>query len=599
MPFGAEIRENGEIRFRLFAPAVDSVGLLLEGATSALPMAAEDGWHELTTAAAKAGSRYYFELPDGSRVPDPVSRFQPEDVHRASEVIDPAAYAWKDVEWESRPWAEAVLYELHIGTFTEEGTFRAAEEKLEHLRALGITAIELMCVADFAGRRNWGYDGVLFFAPDSSYGRPEDMKAFIDAAHAHGIMILLDVVYNHFGPEGNYLPKYFPEMVTDRHATSWGPALNFDGRYCSVVRDFILHNAQYWVEEFHLDGLRLDAAHTMIDTGPKHVLDELVERVAAVAGGRTIHLILESDNNAGRRLERRSDGSTRSFTAQWNHDMQHLLGACMGPICERTEEQQKGETDKLGKALAEGFVIAAQMSEGDSVCETNAPPTSYVAFLQNHDLIGNRILGDRISQLASKKALRAVTAIYLLLPQTPMLFMGEEWGATTPFPYFCDFHGELALAVREGRRRQLEALQEHSNSEELRRSRDPEAGETFLAAKLQWRELQDAEHAEWFLHYKSLLQLRTRWVTPVLATLANECGEYQVLGAGALLVTWRLSEGGRLVLRMNCCEQALRGLPPIEGECFYREGERSEGELGGWSVAWYLATSDKPPAATL
>jgi len=277
-PAGAILEPNGDIRFRLWAPGAESVGLFLDGGRAAFSMwKTSDGWHELLTHEAKPGSLYQYVLPDGMMVPDPASRFQPDDVHGPSEVIDPVSYDWT-VDWAGRDWDDVVLYEIHIGAFTAEGTFRAAIEKLDHLAWLGVTAIEIMPVSDFPGRRNWGYDGVLLYAPDSSYGRPEDFKALVEAAHARGIAVLLDVVYSHFGPEGNYLPLYAPAFFTELRHTPWGAAINYDGCGGKPVREFVIHNALYWLEEFNLDGLRVDAAHAIIDEGAKHLLDELVER---------------------------------------------------------------------------------------------------------------------------------------------------------------------------------------------------------------------------------------------------------------------------------------------------------------------------------
>ncbi|MBV8401461.1 MAG: putative maltokinase, partial [Acetobacteraceae bacterium] len=288
MPFAAELQADGRVRFRLWAPPHRGVQIELDGETAAM-RAIGEGWHELITDRARAGTKYRFVLPDGLRVPDPASRSQPDDVHGPSEVVDPADYAWRDTNWSGRPWEEAVVYELHIGAFTPKGTFRAAIGKLDHLVGLGVTAIEIMPIGDFPGRRNWGYDGVLPCAPDSSYGRPEDLKALVEAAHHRGLMVLLDVVYNHFGPEGAYIHPIAPQTFTDRHKTPWGSAINFDGPDSAPVREFVIHNALYWIEEFQLDGLRLDAVHAILDDSPKHLLEELAERVRAAAPDRHIH----------------------------------------------------------------------------------------------------------------------------------------------------------------------------------------------------------------------------------------------------------------------------------------------------------------------
>lgn len=594
MPFGAEIEQDGKVRFRIFAPAAASVRLAFKEHAEPLPMQADStGWHEVTTSAAAPGTLYRFLLPDGTAVPDPVSRFQPQDVHGPSEVIDPSSYAWHDQAWRGRPWSEAVLYELHVGAFTEEGTFRSATERLDHIAALGVTAIELMCIADFAGMRNWGYDSVLPYAPDSAYGRPEDVKAFIDAAHARSLMVILDVVYNHFGPEGNYLPRYFPQVLTDRHCTPWGQGLNFDGEYSEQVREFIVQNALYWIDEFHADGLRLDAAHAMIDTRPTHILDELADRVHALAGDRTVHLILENEQNIARRLLRDSRGEPKLYTAQWNHDITHLLGASMTGSCEDRQGSDDGETGKLGKALAEGFVIAAQMqkeAEGKEAQLPDVPPTAFTAFIQTHDLIGNRIFGERIGLLAAPEALRAVAAIYLLSPQIPMMFMGEEFGASTPFPYFCDFHGNLAEAVRKGRCEQLANQDPKPDPAELERAPNPQDEATFRSAKLRWEEVDEETHAESLGWYKRLLAVRLQAVAPLLHGITGSCGVYNVVAPGAFTIQWTLARGARLHLAANLCVQPTAGFSPAPGRLIWQQGPpMANGTLGAWSVNWSVS----------
>ena len=544
------------------------------------------GWHELTVEDAGPGTLYRYVLPDGTEVPDPASRFQPEDVAGPSEVIDPKAYRWQSTDWKGRPWHEAVLYEMHVGTFTREGTFRAAIEHLDHIAALGVTAIELMTISDFAGLRNWGYDTVLYYAPDSAYGRPEDLKAFVEAAHARGLMVLLDAVYNHFGPEGNYLPQYFPEIFSKRNKTAWGPALNFDGECSAQARAYILENASYWLEEYRIDGLRLDAAHAILDNSPKHVLDELAERVHALAGDRHIHLIREDEDNIAVRLTRAGDGCVTCYTAQWNHDIDHLLGAgFMGAFDDR-EADDKGETDRLGKALAEGFVIAAE--EGNAAFEAgcHVPPNAFISFLQSHDLVGNRIFGERVSSLLAPETVRALVAVALLLPQAPMLFMGEEWGASTPFPYFCDFHGDLSVAVQTGRCEQLAKLP-GITPEDLKNAPNPQAESTFRSAKLHWDEIPQPKHAEMLALYTGLLARRRERVAPLLAGLSGRCGEYQVHGPGALTCTWKLGGGTKLQVDANLWHAARNCFNEGFRETLWVEGEvGAAGALGPWAVRW-------------
>ena len=586
LPFGAAYTEGQGTRFRLFAPAVSEVRLAIEGREPLAMQTDGGGWYEQTVDDAGPGTRYRYVLPDGMEVPDPASRFQPEDVAGPSEVIDPAAYPWTKSEWRGRPWADAVLYELHVGAFTPEGTFEAAAGKLDALAALGVTAIELMAIADFAGTRGWGYDAVLLYAPDSAYGRPEALKAFVEAAHERGLMVILDVVYNHFGPEGNYLPVYFPQIFSKDHQTSWGPALNFDGECSGEVREFILQNALFWLEEYDMDGLRLDAAHAMIDNGPKHVLDELAERVHAFAGGRPLHLIREDENNIARELAREGDGCLRCYTAQWNHDIDHLLGAgFMGGFNDRKADD-KGETERLGKALAEGFVIAAEENGNAYEAGCHVPPNAFISFLQSHDLVGNRIFGERVSRLLEPKVVRALATVALLLPQAPMLFMGEEWGASAPFPYFCDFHGDLGEAVQKGRCEQIGKLRGVSR-EDLKNAPNCQAEATFRSAQLNWGEREEGQHAAFLELYTGLLRVRRERVVALLQGLSGRCGTHYVLGPGGLKVDWTLAGGAKLHLAANLWHEARTGFGEVRGEAIWVEGEGPATDaMGAWQVRW-------------
>ncbi|HJU17892.1 MAG TPA: malto-oligosyltrehalose trehalohydrolase [Stellaceae bacterium] len=599
MSRGAELQEGGGVRFRLWAPACGHVGLVIAGERETLPMTPlAEGWHELVTDRARAGMRYRFALPDGLLVPDPASRFQPEDVHGPSEVIDPCAYPWRDRAWTGRPWEEAVVYEMHIGAFTPEGTFRAATAKLDHLADLGVTALEIMPIADFPGRRNWGYDGALLYAPDSSYGRPEDLKALVEAAHQRGLMVLLDVVYNHFGPDGNYLPVYAPQFFTDRHKTPWGAAINYDGAASAAVRAFVIDNALYWIEEFHLDGLRLDAVHAIIDDSRKHILSELAERVRAAAGDRPVHLILENEKNEASRLVRGADGRPRHYTAQWNDDVHHVLHVAATGEDKGYYAEYRGDTRKLARALAEGFAFQGEMMHyrGSPRGEPSAglPPSAFVAFLQNHDQIGNRAFGERIGALAPAAAVRALAAVVLLLPQVPMLFMGEEWGAAQPFPFFCDFTGELAEAVRRGRREEFARFPEFRDEAMRQRIPDPQAESTFASAKLDWGDLAEPEHRAWHDHHRRLLAVRRDEIVPLLRGIPGHAGRYEVLGEGAVIVRWRFGAGGELVLAANLCAGPAAGFPATSGRVLWREGRPGEdGTFGPWSVRWSIAAGEE------
>ena len=595
MPFGAEVGADGCVRFRLFAPAAERVQVAVDGREEPLPMQAQgDGWHELLTDAAGVGSRYRFVLPDGLRVADPASRFQPNDVHGPSEVIAPGSYLWNDRAWRGRPWTEAVIYELHIGTFSPDGTFRGAIEKLDHLRDLGVTAIEIMPVGDFSGKRGWGYDGVLLYAPQSAYGRPEDLKALVEAAHVRGLMVLLDVVYNHFGPEGNYLPSYFPNLLTDRHKTNWGSAVNFDGEQSGVVRELVIHNALYWIEEFHLDGLRLDAVHAIMDDSPKHILDELAERVHGFETAYPVHLVLENEKNEAFRLSRGLDDRPEHFTAQWNDDMHHVLHTAGTHEDAGYYKDFAGHTELLGRALAEGFAFQGQASvcSGENRGELCAhlPPGAFISFIQNHDQIGNRAFGERINQITKPEALRALIAIYLLLPQVPMLFMGEEWGAVQPFPYFCDFHGELADKVREGRKSEFASFPEFQDPAQRERIPDPLAEATFLSAKLDWEALGRPEHNEHLQRYTNLLRVRRESIVPLLNAISGNAGSFEMLGPSAVVVSWHIDDGRQLQLCANLCDRAWDGFPEPKGHCLWHEGPALQGgNFEPWTVRWNLS----------
>jgi malto-oligosyltrehalose trehalohydrolase len=591
---GPRLQAGGGVHFRLWAPGVEHVDLVLEDGAEVVPMwRGEDGWRAADHARSAPGTRYRFRLPDGRLVPDPASRFQPGDVHGPSEVIDPAAFAWTDAGWTGRPWHEAVLYELHVGTFTPEGSFRAAIGKLDHLADLGVTALEIMPVGDFPGPRNWGYDGVLPYAPDSSYGRPEAFKALVDAAHARGLMVLLDVVYNHFGPDGNYLPAYAPAIFTERHQTPWGAAVNFDGPDSGPVRAFVVENALYWLAEFHLDGLRLDAVHAIVDDSPTHILDELAQRVRAETFGRPIHLVLENEENSARLLERRPSGAPRLYTAQWNDDVHHVLHVAATGEGQGYYADYLGDTEKLGRALAEGFAFQGEVMpyRGRPRGETSAdlPPDAFVAFVQNHDQIGNRAFGERIDALAPPEAVRAVGAVCLLLPQVPMLFMGEEWGAAQPFPFFCSFDGELGEAVRQGRRQEFARFPQFQDAAARERIPDPQAEATFLSAKLDWDALPTGPHAGWLAWRRRLLACRREWVTPHIQDIHGRSARYSVIGQGAVGVSWAIGGEGVLSLDANLSPHAVADFAEPEGEVFWTEGDvGQDGVFGPWAVRWSL-----------
>ncbi|WP_375411293.1 malto-oligosyltrehalose trehalohydrolase [uncultured Bradyrhizobium sp.] len=591
--FGAQIAEQG-VRFRLWAPNQQKVSIAVDGGAPCLMCPVGHGWYEYHSAGAKVGALYKFILGDGLAVPDPASRFQPSDVHGPSEVIDPNTYVWKDIGWQGRPWEQCILYELHVGTFTPEGTFSAAIGRLDWLVDIGITAVELMPVADFPGGRNWGYDGVLLFAPDSAYGRPDDFKAFVDAAHARGIMVFLDVVYNHFGPDGNYLPVYSP-IFTDRHKTPWGAAVNYDAEGSELIRQLVIENACYWIEEFHLDGLRLDAVHAIKDDSNQHVLEVIADSVKAAALNRPVHLLLENEENQASLIARTADGAPVYYTAQWNDDVHHVLHAAATGETAGYYVDYAGDTEKLGRALAEGFAFQGDMmgyrGRPRGEASGHLPPTAFVAFIQNHDQVGNRAFGDRLTSFATVDAVRAVAAVYLLLPQIPMIFMGEEFGASNPFPFFCDFEPELAKAVREGRREEFARFPEFKDPHKRELIPDPTSRSTFESAKLDWSQVALDGHADWARFYKQLIAIRHREIIPRLKGMEGKTGSYQVLGRNAVSIRWILGDGSPLHLIANLSDDALPLMFEGRGRAIW-PGNAIGSSIPPWSVFWAIEDMD-------
>jgi maltooligosyltrehalose trehalohydrolase len=603
MPFGAECRDEGNVRFRLWAPAARQVDVCVANANGFMRFAldhCDEGWFELVTDAAKPGSRYYFRIDGEHEVPDPASRFQPRDVHGPSEVIDPLAFDWNDRSWRGRRWEESVIYELHVGAFTPSGTFSAVRDRLDYLADLGITAVELMPVAAFPGERNWGYDGVFPFAPDRVYGRPEDLKELVQRAHARGIMVVLDVVYNHFGPEGNYLRSYAPQFFTDRHRTPWGDGINFDGPESRAVRDFFIHNALYWLTEYHFDGLRLDAVHAIIDDSTPPILTELADAVrSSVEPDRHVHLILENDLNQARYLKREEHCQPKWYNAQWNDDIHHALHALItGERDGYYSDYAERPLDQLGHCLVGGFAYQGEVSayrngkpRGEAT--KGLPLTAFVSFLQNHDQIGNRAFGERITNIADRRALRAATAILLLAPSPPLLFMGEEFGAETPFLFFCDFEKDLAAAVTEGRRNEFSHFARFNDPAKRERIPDPNDARTFEASRLNWRVIAEPRHEEWQRVYRDLLKLRRQHVVPRLSMTCAVNANYEIKGRRGLTACWKFPDDSELILMANLGPDSVSGLTPASSKVIYVSEEVSastlrEGTLPPWSVVWFL-----------
>lgn len=590
MKFGTKILEGG-VRFRLWAPGAHIASVKLYEPHRVIPMASlPRGWFEVEVENVNPGALYRFVLDDGTEVPDPASRYQPRDVNGPSEVIDPLAYRWRDIGWRGRPWEETILYELHVGTFTEEGTFISIIDKLDHLVELGVTAIELMPLADFRGRWNWSYDGALLFAPDSSYGRPEDLKALVDAAHARGLMIFLDAVYNHFGPEGNYLSIYAP-VTTDKYETPWGPAVNFDDEGSRMIRDFVIANARYWLNEYRFDGLRLDAVHEIADAGPKHMLQDLAEHLRGATDGRHIHLVTENSLNQANWLTRRDDGTPGLYTAQWSDDIHHSLHCAATGESFWYYKDFAGRTELLARALAEGLAWQGEFMEheGREKGEPSAflPPTAFVSYIQNHDQTGNRPFGERLTQIVRPEVARALAAIYLLSPQIPLIFMGEEWAANQPFLYFTDMGQELAEAIRASRRNELaDALFKETNERPLP---DPMSEESFLASKLDWNGIFEGEHARMLSLYRRLIGIRKREILPRLTEIGGNVGTYQMIGPKAFKVNWTLADGAVLALVANLSPDPLEDVDVWSERHLWLEGFATGTTLEAWSVVFSLS----------
>jgi malto-oligosyltrehalose trehalohydrolase len=601
MPFGAEITDDGQVRFRLWAPGARKVDLSLDdgkGVAQILPMSRlEGGYYEIVTDRAKAGSLYRYRIDGENEVPDPASRLNPQDVHGPSQVVDPTEFDWTDAGWHSRPWHEAVVYELHVGTFSPEGTFAGVQARLDHLVELGVTVIELMPIGDFPGKRGWGYDGVLLFAPESAYGTPNELKSLIAAAHKRGIAVMLDVVYNHFGPEGNYLGMYAPQFFTERHHTPWGAAINFDGEHSRPVRDFFINNTVYWLEEYHFDGLRFDAVHAIIDKSQQHIMTEIAEAARAYAGGsRNIYLVLENGANEARFLG--APGRSSKYDAQWDDDVHHCLHTILtgekdGYYSDYAEQPHA----KLCRSLAEGFVYQGEHSNYESKPRgepsAHLPPTAFVIFLQNHDQIGNRALGERLGHIVkTEQALRAATAVLLLAPSPPMLFMGEEWNAPEPFPYFCDFEQELATKVREGRKKEFAHFERFRDPAHSDRLPDPTIASTMQSARLDWSKPTAPGHEDWLDLYRRLLMIRQRDIVPLLPEI--RFGACSKLEAGAAFaVDWGLSEGSVLHLIANLADEPARLVGRTAGRLIYATHPNirqtvTKNELAPWSVTWLL-----------
>ncbi len=487
--------------FRVWAPDAKTMHVSLgaspetQGALAMTKLA--DGYFTALALGATTGTHYFFHVDGRGPFPDPASRYQPEGVHGPSVVIDPGSYQWQDAEWIGIALQDAVFYELHVGTFTQEGTYQSAAKKLPYLKDLGITAIELMPLSDFPGRRNWGYDGVAPFAPAHVYGTPDELRSFIDQAHQIGLAVFVDVVYNHFGPDGAYQGTFSNHYFTKRHHTPWGDAVNFDGMLNEPVREYVIENALRWIYEYHIDGLRLDATHAIVDDSPRHILAALSSAVrhASAELGRRIHVVAEDARNLAQLLKPECR-SGMGLSAVWADDFHHQMRRALTGDKDGYFAPFEGSTASIAETIKYGWL------RGSDPAGIDYP--QFVYCIQNHDQIGNRALGDRLNHAVDAAVYRAASALLLLVPQTPLLFMGQEWAASTPFCFFTDHHAELGTLVTEGRRHEFADFSGFSRIE----IPDPQSLKTFQASQLRWDEVTNEPHASTLRLYKSLLQLR-------------------------------------------------------------------------------------------
>ena len=561
-PPGATLTGAGSW-FRVWAPAARSVEVIVEAADPRVcALTAEsDGYYAAFVSGVPAGARYRFRVDEGEAYPDPCSRFQPDGPHGPSVVVDPRAFAWRDTDWPGIAMRGQVLYELHVGAFTDAGTFDGAIAQLSALEDLGVTAIELMPVHEFPGRWNWGYDGVGLYAPFHGYGDHEAMKRFVDAAHAMGLAVILDVVYNHLGPDGNYLGKYSADYFTDRYENDWGEAINFDGPNSGPVREFFIRNACYWVEEFHLDGLRLDATQSIHDSGTPHVLTELTQRVRASAGARQIILVSENEPQDIRCLRPAKEGGY-GLDAMWNDDFHHSARVALTGRHDGYYHDHRGRAQEFVSAIKRGFLFQGQYYDWQSnprgTPVTDEPACAFVHFIQNHDQVANTLHGERVHRITSPGRLRAMTALLLLGPQTPMLFMGQEFGAEAPFTFFAD-HGEvLGRQIHQGRREFLSQFQAYATQAAQAAVPDPCADDTFFSARLDFA--QRAAHAPLYRLHRDLLRIRRE--DPVIARQDRFALDGAVLSEHAFVLRWfDGAHGDRLLVVNFAGECDLRPAP--------------------------------------
>jgi maltooligosyltrehalose trehalohydrolase len=526
--------------FLVWAPDAGAADVSVEGKGVSRLERLEGGYFGGLVEDAGAGNLYRFSIDQRGPYPDPASRYQPRGVHGPSQIVDPDAYRWHDSAWSGRRLRDLVFYELHVGTFTPEGTFAGVRSKLPYLRDLGVTAIELMPLADFPGRRNWGYDGASLFAPARCYGSPDELRELVDAAHTEGLAVYLDVVYNHFGPDGAYAAAITRRYFSRRHRSPWGAGINLDGPHSEGVRRFFIENAIRWLEEYHFDGLRLDATERLIDESEPHLLAELTDEVRrAMDGcGREIQLIAEDHRNLAHIVRPVAQGGW-GLDAVWADDFHHNIRRHLAGDDDGYFTDFPGHTEELAATLQRGWYFTGQFAKHYGVNRGTDPAgiglERFVICIQNHDQVGNRAMGDRLSQSIDPAAYRAASVLLLLAPETPILFMGQEWAATTPFQFFTDHHEELGRKVTRGRRKEFQSFRAFTSPQSRRRIPDPQAAETFQRSLLEWAELDGEAGAASFRLYRRVLALRREILS------AGQQFEFRALpaGDGGLILRYR------------------------------------------------------------
>jgi maltooligosyltrehalose trehalohydrolase len=549
LPVGAEVQPGGGVHFRVWSPGRRRVEAVLEDGGEVALTAERDGYWSGYLAAARAGQRYRYRVDGEGPFPDPASRFQPEGPHGPSEIVDPSAFAWTDGSWQGLQLAGQVMYELHLGTFSPEASWDGARARLRHLRDLGVTAIEVMPVASFPGRFGWGYDGVALYAPHAGYGRPDDLRRFVDEAHQLGMGVLLDVVYNHAGPDGSYLRTFSPHYFSER-STEWGQAFNYDGPQSAPVRELFAENAAYWISEFHLDGLRLDATQGIFDDSTDHMVAELTRRARAASGGRSIVLVAENEPQEARLVRPQAAGGL-GLDGIWNDDFHHSAVVALTGQNEAYYSDYLGSAHELVAAAQHGFIYQGQWSQWQKKRRGSPAwdlrPHTFVAYLENHDQIANSGVGQRLWQRTAPGRWRAMTGLFLLGPWTPLLFQGQEWNSSAPFLFFADHNPELRPKVRQGR---IEFVSQFPNlgSAEMRdRLLDPGAPETAAACRLDWSEPGQPAHQQALALHRDLLALRRS--DPVIAAQGENVRiDGAVLGPDCLVLRYTAQGDDRLLL---------------------------------------------------